>query len=459
MEAEAGTEASIIFVDDQISGDEIEAYSLPSGARFECRLPPDHFISRYMVYGADISDAYDDYWFAGGLFELAVVADKKIKVVLRQGTLYPNFFGFITGKSGLARKTTVVDKTEFMLLQVLPDLSVVPAEFSPEAFTEHMSHCQHTPWIRDEASGVLSLMQKDYMRGFKDALMQLYDCRAYDRKLRTSQRKSEQTEFNVNDPYLNVLFATTDTSLARNTDLNDTHSGFLARFLFFFPTGKKTRWMPLEEGSEVISSLEGAVRDQLSGIAKKMQDLEECNAMHFSPDAAKYYTEWQRVREAEWIASNDGACQQIYSRLSPAVVKFGMLFELGSQDFDVSKPIRVEFIQEACRLVDEYFMPAAKAIYDIVGSNAERNVIDRITLYLKNHNGKATQRDILHDTKIKKADPEDYLSTMVESGAVEIKTEKRNGKRRDRVWVFLLPNSNVTSVSNVPNVSNVSKVD
>jgi len=442
-----------------ISEEEIEAYSIPAGAKFECTLPPDHFISQFMAYGAEVSDAYDEYWFAGGLFALAVVADKKIKVALRQGALYPNLYVSINGKSSLSRKSTVVDKTESMLLQVLPGLSVVPAEFSPEAFTEHMSGSQHTAWIRDEASGVLSLMKKDYMRGFKDALMQLYDCRAYSRKLRTSQRKSEQTEFNVSDPYLNVLFATTDAALAANTDINDTLSGFLARYLFFFPTGKKSRWMPLEEGTEEISTHEGRVRDQLSGIAKKMQDLEECTTMHLSLDAAKYYTEWQRVREEKWIASNDGACQQIYSRLAPTVVKFGMVFELGSPDFDVSKSIRVEFIQEACRLVDSYFMPAAKAIYDIVGSNAEKNVIDKITQYLKNHNGKATKRDILKATKVLSEDFDSYISTMVESGTVEIKTQKNNGKGRDSVWVLLLPDPSVTNVSSVSNVSKVSNVD
>jgi hypothetical protein len=464
MANEVETNVSSPFVpDDQlgdgvISEEEIEAYSLPSGPKFECKLPPDHFISRFMTYGADVSDAYDEYWFAGGLFALAVVADKKIKINLKQGTLYPNLYESINGKSSLSRKSTVVDKTESMLCQVLPNLSVVPTEFSPEAFTEHMSGYQHTAWIRDEASGVLSLMKKDYMRGFKDALMQLYDCRAYNRKLRTSQRKSEQTEFNVNDPYLNVLFATTDASLAANTDLNDTLSGFLARFLFFFPTGKKSKWMPLEEGTEEISTLEVKVRDQLSGIAGKMSDLTECTALHFSPEAAEYYTEWQRVREAEWIASNDGACQQIYSRLAPMVAKFGMLFELGSPDFDVTKPIRLEFIQEACRLVDEYFMSIAKAIYDLVGSNAEKNIIDRITMYLKNHNGKATKRDILHDIKIKSDDFNSYLASMVVSGAVETKTEKRNGNGRNREWVFLL-DPNVTKVSNVPNVPNVSKID
>ena len=456
-----GPKAEEQAADGEISEEELNAYSLSEGPKFECNLPMDHFIQRFMAYGSDISDAYIEYWFAGGLFALAVATDKKIKVSLKQGTIYPNLYISINGKSSLARKSTVVDKTEAMLCQVLTWLlsALVPTEFSPEAFTEHLSDHNHAPWIRDEAAGVLSIMKRDYMRGFKDSLMQLFDCKPFYRKLRTSQRKGTKTEFRVDDPYLNVLFATTDASLGANTEQNDTLSGFMARFLFFFPQGKKTKWLPLEEGTAANSIFEGVVRDQLTAVAAKMAELPECTAMHFSPDAAAYYTEWQRVREDEWTASNDGNAMQIYSRLAPMVTKLGMLFELGSPDFDVSNPIRLEFIKEACQLVDSYFMPTARAVYDLVGANAEKNVIDRTIAYLKKHSGKASKKEIMRDVKIKSADFHEFLDTMIESGVVETKTVKRGGNGRDSLWVFLLDSSNVANVANVAIVAKVAKVD
>jgi hypothetical protein len=446
---------------EDISEDELEAYSLPEGPKFECNLPKDHFIQRFMAYGSDISDAYIEYWFAGGLFALAVIADKKIKVTLKQGTIYPNLYISINGKSSLARKSTAVDKSEAMLCQVLPSLlsALVPTEFSPEAFTEHMSDHNHAPWIRDEAAGVLSLMKRDYMRGFKDSLMQLFDCKPFYRKLRTSQRKSAKTEFRVDDPYLNLLWATTDASLGANTEQNDTLSGFMARFLFFFPQGKKTKWLPLEEGTVANSIFESVVRDQLTDIAAKMSALQECTAVHFSKEAAAHYNEWQRVREEEWTASNDGDAMQIYSRLAPVVTKLAMLFELGSPDFDVSRPIRPGFIEEACRLVDSYFMPTARAVYELVGSNAEKNVIDRIIAYLKKHGGKATKNEILRDMKIKSGDFNEYLATMIESSTVETKTVKRSGKGRDTLYVFLLDQSNIGNVAKVAKIAKIAKVE
>jgi hypothetical protein len=44
-------------------------------------------------------------------------------------------------------------------------------------------------------------MKKDYMRGFKDTLMMLYDCKQIHRKLRTKS-SGEKSDFNVEDPYL-----------------------------------------------------------------------------------------------------------------------------------------------------------------------------------------------------------------------------------------------------------------
>jgi len=153
---------------------ELEAYRMPSGPKFSCNLPADHFITRYIGYGKEISDAYQDYWLAGAIHELAVVSDKKIKFVIKQDTIYTNLYMYIAGGSTLARKTTALKKSDNMLLMVKGQHYLntkVPNEFSPEAFIEHMDAFNHSSWVRDEAAGVLSLMKRDYMKGFKDTLM------------------------------------------------------------------------------------------------------------------------------------------------------------------------------------------------------------------------------------------------------------------------------------------------
>ena len=417
----------------ELTDEEFNAYRMPEGPKFSINLPPENFISRLMAYGAEISDAYPDYWLAGALFALAVIADKKLRIELDQGTIYPNVYISINGKSSLARKSTVVNKIEDLLIAIRHQLlsERVPTEFSPEAFTEHMSNNQHAPWIRDEAAGVLALMKKDYMKGFKDCLTSLYDCKPYERKLRTSQRKDKQTEFIVNDPYLNLMWATTDASFAANTELNDALSGFLARFLFFFPQGKKPKFMPLREGNGKTSAFETVIVDQLRAVYDKINGMER-TIMHIAPDATVCWNEWQEKREAEAIETNDGFAMQIFSRANPTVAKLVMLFVMGSPDFDPAKPISLPYIEEACRLIDDYLIPTARAMYDLVGSNAEKNVIDRIVGYLKNHNGKATKNEIARDVKIKSKELAEYISTMLEYGIVRTEIYQKHGKGNGR---------------------------
>ena len=75
-----------------------------------------------------------------------------------------------------------------------------------------------------------------------------YDGKDINRELRTSRRKSDKTSFQVKNPYLNLMLATTPGSFAANTELLDVTSGWLPRFLHFFPNHAKDRWLPLEEG-------------------------------------------------------------------------------------------------------------------------------------------------------------------------------------------------------------------
>ena len=443
-----------------MSEEEFNAFKLDSGPKFTCNLPGDNFISRFMQYGSEISDAYRDYWFAGAIFALAVATDKKLKFELGQDTIYTNVYIYIAGGSTLARKTTALKKSVRMIEESVGGrlgISKVPNEFSPEAFIEHMDQFNHAPWIRDEAAGVLSLMRKDYMRGFKDTLMQLYDCTPITRMLRTSQRKAEKTSFNIADPFLNVFFASTDAALGANTEANDALSGFLARFMFFYPQGEKDCYMPLRKGTARHSELEEIAREQLRRIVELMDSMPDCVDMDYTPDAQAYYEEWQERREKELARLKDGFSSQIFGRLMPAVVKLAMLFEVGSPGFDPTTPIGLASFQEACRLADEYFLPMSRAVYDLVGQTEEKNVIDKIVAYLKRNGGRATQRETARAIKIKSKELAEYLSTMLEYGMIDRREKDNGGKGRNQVYLFLRETSdtNVPKVHNVSNVTNV----
>ena len=462
--SEAEAEALYNAVRDDLkpgmSQEELDNFKLPDGPKFSINLPPDHFITRFIGYGTAISDAYRVYWFMAAFFILGVVADKKLMFKTSMATFYLNVWIYLLGDSSLARKTTAVQKAFDMLKAVLGARfanACVPNTFSPEAFTEHMSNYQHAPWIRDEAAGVLSIMQKDYMRGFKDDLMQLFDCHPITRMLRT-KKSGEKSRFNVDDPYLNLFFASTGAALGYNLDLIDKETGFLARFLFAYPRDEKENYMPLDKGAAIHSELEEICISQLSAIAAKIDAIPSCIDMTHSPNARAYYNAWQETRDKEAAALKDGYSSQIFSRLNPTVMKLAMAFEMGSSDFDPTRPIREEYFIEACRLVDEYFMPTTRAVYDTIGTANKDNQIEKIALYLSRHGGHATRKELMRDVKIKSKEMTDYLLSMNECEMTETRNVYNPVTKRNTSVIFLKDHK-VVKVGKVVKVERVEKVE
>ena len=279
-------------------------------------------------------------------------------------------------------------------------------------------------------------MKKDYMRGLKDALMQLYDGKDINRELRTSRRKSDKTSFQVKNPYLNLMLATTPSSFAAHTELLDITSGWLPRFLHFFPNHTKDKWMPLEEGVPENDILNAASVARLIKIRSEFYDLAEPRVMHLSSDAARFFVSWQKVREKEMISAKDDRRAQFYSRLAVYALKLSMLFTIGRADYKDSMEISLPHIQEACRLVDEYFMPMAMTVSDLVGKAADKNNLDKVIAILTAEGGKMKRRALGRKSHLKSKDLTETLDSLREFGEIEIVTVS-NPRGEASVWVVL----------------------
>lgn len=406
-----------------ISEDELKAIAIPANPRFKTSLESNNYLQEYILYGETVTDSYADYWFAGGLFCLSVAANRNIVIHLRQGPIYCNVWINILGLSSLARKSTAIDKTDLTIVAANIDPECkMPDEFSPEAMIERLDKHPRAYMIKDESAGLLAVMKKDYMRGLKDALMQLYDGKDINRELRTSARKAEKTKFRVRNPYLCLMLSTTPGSFAANTELLDVTSGWLPRFLHFFPNHVKDRWLPLEEGIPENDLLSAGCQARLIKIRDEFYDLIEPRVMHLSEEAAAYFVEWQKAREEELVEAKDDRKAQFYSRLAVYALKMGMLFTIGRADYQGGMKISSVHMQEACRLVDEYFMPMALTVADLVGKAADKNQLDKIMAVLTARGGKLTRKELMRATHFKKKDIEESLMTLEESGEIRLVT-------------------------------------
>ena len=421
----------------EISEDDLLKIKIPENPRFKTNLESDNFIQEFMRYGETVTDSYQDYWFAGGLTCLSVAVNRNAVIELRQGSIFPNVWINILGLSSLARKSTAIDKADLAIAAANIDPSCkMPDEFSPEAMIEMLDRQPRAYMIKDESAGLLAIMKKDYMRGLKDALMQLYDGKDINRELRTSRRKSDKTSFQVKNPYLNLMLATTPGSFAANTELLDVTSGWLPRFLHFFPNHVKDRWLPLEEGVPENDLLSAACHARLIKVRSGFYDLQEPRTMHLSPDASAYFIEWQKIREGELVEAKDDRRAQFYSRLAVYALKMSILFTIGRADYKNGMEISLDHMQEACRLIDVYFMPMAMTVADLVGKAADKNNLDKVVAVLTSQGGKMKRRELGRKTHLRVKDLDETLESLGDFGEIEIVTVS-NRQGSPTIWVML----------------------
>ena len=426
---------------EEITEDDLLKIKIPENPRFKTDLEPNNFIQEYIHYGETVTDSYPDYWFAGGLFCLSVAVNRNAVIKLRQGPIYPNVWISNLGLSSLSRKSTSIDKTDTTIAAANIDLACkMPDEFSPEAMIEMLDQHPRSFMIKDESAGLLAVMKKDYMRGLKGALMQLYDGKDINRELRTSRRKSDKTSFQVKNPYLCLMLATTPSSFAANTELLDVTSGWLPRFLHFFPNHVKDRWLPLEEGTKENDNLSAGVYARLIKIRSLFYDRPTPLVMHLSKEADAYFVAWQRVRESELVEAKDDRRAQFYSRLAVYVLKMVMLFTIGRADYKEGRGISLDHMQESCRLVDEYFMPMALTVADLVGKAADKNNLDKVVAVLTSQGGKMKKRELGRKTHLRAKDLDETLDSLRDFGEIEIVTIS-NRQGSPTVWIILSQDS------------------
>ena len=99
-----------------------------------------------------------------------------------------------------------------------------------------------------------------------------------------------------------------------------------------------------------------------------------------------------------------------------------MLFEIGENNYNT---IRLKNIKEACKQVDEYFLPVARSLIDDIGMNEDKNLFDKVTGTLKRSGNQLYWSQLLQRCKVDKDRLKNTLATMEEAGMVKW-DKKRN---------------------------------
>ena len=392
-------------------------------------LADDNFVKMYMKYVEMRTSGYPDYAFAGSLAILSAIADRQCFMQFSYGTIYSNMWMQLIGTSSISKKSKNVDYVEETMKSVMEDNVNMPTQFSPEGLVEFLSDFPRCSWLVDESSIFLKQMSKKYMADTEELLSRLYDCKGLSRKLRS--KKSERSEFVIKDPYLTVLMATTPEMFANHVDMLNVTSGWLVRFLFFYPQyplqfRPSTKFNPFEVKARKEVEL------RISDIRSFIFDRQI--SFVFNESAVEYFNAWEekhmnKVSEE----SSDIVMTSFGTRMVIYAAKLAILFTIGESKFVTIKSPTVEIdlatVKEATRLVEEYFMPMARRVFELVESAGESNTQQRILNVLKARtNGECDRGTLLRKTRMGRKELDDAIAALFESEEIEIRDASTSTK-------------------------------
>jgi hypothetical protein len=418
-----------------ISEDELKEIPRAFNPRLEVHLEADNFLSKYIEYAKTTSDAYEEYHFASGLVLLSVAADRQIVISMRHGDIYPNLWIFPLGDSTVSRKTTAHKLCKLILKNKYPRKSL-PSSFSPEALMDAIASTPQCYYLKDEAGSLLASMCKDYMQETRDFLAEIFECDDYYRKLKKS-------ETDIRAPYITQYLMTTPDNLKEYTTPLDLTSGWLLRYLWMYPNYPR-EWKPFVEKDAADFDRFTTITGEYNLVAEK---LTRPRTLSMSPESMSFFQEWQRAIEETAMAEADNLTKALAGRLMTYAVKMAALFTIGRADFDENSIIELHHIQEAARLVDEYFLPIGKIIIDEVARAESKNVQDKIIGTIKRSNGLIKHRDLLRALHMKLKDVEEAIEALILSEEIESKTVK---SKKGNILYYRLRECHSVIVSHKP---------
>ena len=247
-------------------------------------LPPEHFISRFISYGAKQTDAPTEYLESSGLILLSLAAGRcRSSLAPYPGGLRNNLYVCLVGETTRTRKSTVQRLTMDIARDVTPG-SVLPNRATTEAFINALSTRNNLPalWAPDEFGVSLAEMyHRDFMAGIEELLLSAYSGDDY-----TYERVSGSVT--IRSPYLSVLGAATPESIGRSGPTAN-ESGLLPRFAIVYPKG-------LPEPRAVQNAVD--LRAERAGLVSELQQIMAWSNIHnqitFSDDALRVLNNGER---------------------------------------------------------------------------------------------------------------------------------------------------------------------
>jgi hypothetical protein len=266
----------------------------------------DNWLKGYMEYTSAL-EAPDIFHFWTGVSTIAGALRRQVWIDQIHFQWTPNFYIILVSPPGLVNKTTTIGVGTKML-KTLPDVNFGPNAITWQALVQALAESTTAIQLPDGtyhqmscitcSSGELGSLLDPHDRSMVDVLTDLWDGRLDTWKKVT---KSSGTDV-IENPWINIIAATTPSWLADNLGESAVGGGFTSRCVFVY--GDKKRHfiaLPRYHSKEISTSL----KDEL------LHDLERIGMLrgefNFTPEAIRWEEVWYRAhweKHAETVATD-----------------------------------------------------------------------------------------------------------------------------------------------------------
>lgn len=340
-----------------------------------------------------------------GLVIVATATQRRARLRMAFGDIYPNIYSALIARSSVFHKTTAMQKSRQVLGHANLDRLLLSELATSEGLLKQLQGQSSGLILRDEIGTLFDSHNTKYLRNLKPDLTALYDCQPYSRRLSNDEIKVER-------PFLSILGATTPQRFYESVGLTDWMDGFLARWLFVIPEGE-----PDFDAMTMLYQQKHA--EQLTRLGERLAHIDRQREQDFTlvGESHELWDQWQRAAAKEAYYFGDDVTASIVTRYSAYALKFAII--LSAANGKEWGRIEPDTMQSAIHLADSY----KRVVHTILGekqnfgiSGAKLQKVFKVIAHLQGTG--ITTSKLQQSCHMKKGELDPCLEKLLEVGAI-----------------------------------------
>jgi hypothetical protein len=428
-----------------LEGEDDEIEKAIREAELRGRLPEfpeiqDGLLRDYIEFGKQVTYSLPEFHFAAALSVISMAIGRRVAIQVGMSRVYPNIFAMVVGHTTISGKSVACDMAIDSLsgsvlheeeLAKFNSVRLQRGEISSPTLVQDLADVYNRLWYWDDCSPFLE-NASGWNASVLGTLCTIYDCRPVERSLSRTKDGQERI-WKCNEPYMSVLFNTTNRDIEQLSTTRMFSSGFFPRLMWFIGEGgtpRKNHKITEGETTQLRS-----VASRIKNIRNALYPLNNDSIIFSVSDPIE---DWRLSRTMSRLEKEDEAYRAVLSRGFIHAYKLAAIFTITDPEFQNSVlfnsatkyPISIEIPNrhaiEAIRIVENYLVPRTLYVYDLCDKADDKNHQVIILKALDHFGGVAERTKLLRKTHLSSKDVTLAIKTLIESGEVKV-CERRSG--------------------------------